>query len=69
MICGKDTPKWTDFLFSWSNSGFSYLEITIMPNIQVLRINIHTALKDIRHVNNWTDLPISWKGRIKLIKR
>ena len=65
-----DTPCLPDFPFSWSTSGFTYLGISITPNVKdLLRLNFSNVLQSVRRdLTRWFDLPVSWMGRINLIK-
>uniref|UniRef100_A0A672FWV9 Reverse transcriptase domain-containing protein n=1 Tax=Salarias fasciatus TaxID=181472 RepID=A0A672FWV9_SALFA len=67
---GKDPPSLIDFPFSWSISGFSYLGISISSCIDtILKSNFQDVFKKIQNdLIRWTDLPISWIGRINLLK-
>lgn len=72
MPLGYDegTPNIPDFPFSWSTLGFTYLLISIMPNVKnLLRLNFYNVLKNIRSdLTRWYDFPVFWMGRINLIK-
>lgn len=56
--------------FSWSDLGFLYLGIDIKPNVRyLLRHNLTTVQKEInKDLARWMNPPISWMGRISLIK-
>lgn len=59
-----------DFPFRCSNSGFTYLGIKISPNLSELwKLNISPTLRTVkRDLQRWWNLPLSFMGRISLIK-
>lgn len=67
---GDNVPNIPNFPFHWSVSGFSYLGISVSQNMNsLLRRNFSSVHKDIKSdLNRWMDLPITWTGRINLIK-
>ena len=67
---GHNVPNIPNFPFLWSASGFSYLGILVVQNINsLLRQNFNSVHKDIKNdLARWMDLPITWMGRIHLIK-
>lgn len=58
------------FPFKWSPSGFTYLGIFVTPLFyQLCKANLVTLFGKIRHdLEQWNALPVSWLGRIALIK-
>ncbi|CAI5664649.1 unnamed protein product [Oreochromis niloticus] len=63
-------PRTCNIPFTWSGSGFKYLGIHILPNIRgILKQNIDIVRNSIKKdLSRWMDLPVSWMGRINLIK-
>uniref|UniRef100_A0A669E7Y6 Reverse transcriptase domain-containing protein n=1 Tax=Oreochromis niloticus TaxID=8128 RepID=A0A669E7Y6_ORENI len=63
-------PRTCNIPFTWSGSGFKYLGIHISLNIRsILKQNIDIVRKSIKKdLSRWMDLPVSWMGRINLIK-
>lgn len=58
------------FPFRWSPSGFIYLGIYITPKFnQLFKANFVPLFNKIKQdLERWNDLPISWLGRISLLK-
>lgn len=68
-----DSANWVtpvNFPFKWSTSGFTYLGIRVSADIKDLyKLNFKTILASVKNdLNRWFDLPLSWMGRISLIK-
>uniref|UniRef100_A0A669DWM5 Reverse transcriptase domain-containing protein n=2 Tax=Oreochromis TaxID=8139 RepID=A0A669DWM5_ORENI len=63
-------PMTCNIPFTWSGLGFKYLGIHISPNIRsILKQNIDIVHKSVKKdLSRWMDLPVSWMGRINLIK-
>lgn len=59
-----------NFPFRWATSGFVYLDITVSPNVKDLwRLNFVPTIRAVKNdLEWWHDLPLSWMGRISLIK-
>lgn len=59
-----------DFPFRCSNSGFTYLGIKVSPNLSELwKLNISPTICAVkRDLQRWSNLPLSFMGRISLIK-
>ncbi len=46
LVYGNDTPNRPDITFSWSASGFTYVGISITPNINdIFRLNFFACLE------------------------
>ena len=60
----------TSLPFSWSTSHLTYLGITLTPNLtEFLSANFPSLLKQITNLlKQWSSLPISWIGKINVIK-
>ena len=60
----------TSLPFSWSTSHLTYLGITITPNLtEFFSANFPPLLKQITNLlKQWSSLPISWIGKINIIK-
>ena len=58
------------FPFKWSSTGFIYLGIYITPKFnQLFQANFNPLFDKIKQdLERWNDLPISWLGRISLLK-
>ena len=58
------------FPFKWSPSGFVYLGIFITPSFdQLYKANFAPLFCKIKQdLQQWTSLPVSWLGRISLVK-
>lgn len=58
------------FPFRWSTSGFTYLGIRVSADTKELyKLNFKATLTSVKSdLNRWFDLPLSWMGRISLIK-
>uniref|UniRef100_A0A8K9V8C7 Reverse transcriptase domain-containing protein n=1 Tax=Oncorhynchus mykiss TaxID=8022 RepID=A0A8K9V8C7_ONCMY len=58
------------FPFKWSPSGFMYLGIFVTPKFQQMyKANFVPLFDTIRQdLEHWNSLPISWLGRISLLK-
>uniref|UniRef100_A0A3P9C5G3 Reverse transcriptase domain-containing protein n=1 Tax=Maylandia zebra TaxID=106582 RepID=A0A3P9C5G3_9CICH len=56
--------------FHWAPSGFVYLGVKVTPNVgHLYRENINGMVQDLREMlTRWRSLPISFLGRINLIK-
>lgn len=56
--------------FHWSPSGFNYLGVKITPQInQLYTDNVNPIVKNLKEtLTRWTKLPVSFLGRINLIK-
>ncbi len=56
--------------FKWSRTGLTYLGIRISPDLSELwKLNLAPLIKSIKDdLERWFNLPISWMGRINLIK-
>ncbi len=53
--------------FKWSRTGLKYLGIRLSPDLSEL--NLAPLIKSIKDdLERWFNLPISWMGRINLIK-
>lgn len=63
-------PPPIDFPFNWSPKEITYLGIRISPHIEKLvKININPILVKIKtDLDRWCSLPISWLGRISILK-
>uniref|UniRef100_A0A3Q3FRX3 Reverse transcriptase domain-containing protein n=1 Tax=Labrus bergylta TaxID=56723 RepID=A0A3Q3FRX3_9LABR len=59
-----------NFPFRWSISGFTYLGIRVSADIKELyKLNFIPTLKAVKNdISRWFDLPLSWMGRISLVK-
>ena len=59
-----------NFPFKWSDSGFTYLGVKISANLNNLcKLNLVPVLSSIKSdLLRWFDLPLSWMGRMSLIK-
>ena len=64
------TTSDTNFPFSWATSGFVYLGIKVSPDVWELgRLNFIPTIRAVKNdQERWHDLPLSWMGRISLIK-
>lgn len=60
----------TNFPFRWATSGFVYLGVKVSPNVEDLRrLNFVPTIRTVKNdLERWHDLPLSWMGRISLIK-
>lgn len=60
----------SSFAFTVSESGFTDLGINITPTIcQLSKVNFIPLLNKIRNdLIRWSDLPLSWLGRIAVVK-
>ena len=56
--------------FRWTPGGFTYLGVKITPKINELYAeNIHPVIKHVKErMTNWKKFPISFLGRINLVK-
>lgn len=56
--------------FKWSRTGLTYLGIRLSPDLSELwKLNLAPLIKSIKdNLEHWFNLPISWMGRINLIK-
>uniref|UniRef100_A0A3P9KC19 Reverse transcriptase domain-containing protein n=1 Tax=Oryzias latipes TaxID=8090 RepID=A0A3P9KC19_ORYLA len=68
-----DQKQWVpplDFPFRRSSTGFTYLGIRVSANLaELYKLNFGPVLASVkRDLNRWFDLPLSWLGRISLIK-
>lgn len=56
--------------FNWSPAGFAYLGIFVTPCFdQMFKANFAPLFDKIKQdLEHWTNLPISWLGRISLLK-
>lgn len=63
-----DNPN--PFPFKWSSTGFMYLGIYIIPKFdQLFQTNFNPLFDKIKQdLERWNDLPISWLGRILVLK-
>lgn len=72
MPLGKygNTDLDTNFPFKWATSGFLYLGIKVSPRVEDLRkLNFAPIVRAVKSdLERWHDLPLSWIGRISLIK-
>ena len=59
-----------NFPFKWSTSGLTYLGITVSPNLHDLfKLNFGTVLSKVKcDMDRWLHLPLSWIGRVNLVK-
>ena len=66
----SSTSSETNFPFRWATSGFVYLGIKVSPNVEDLRrLNFVPTIRTVKNdLERWHDLPLSWMGRISLIK-
>ena len=60
----------SNFPFRWATSGFVYLGIKVSPNTEDLgKLNFTSTIRALKKdLERWHDLPLSWLGRISLIK-
>lgn len=65
-----DRAALVNFPFKWSITGFVYLGIRVSANVKELyKLNFSPVLTAVKHdLNRWFDLPLSWMGRISMIK-
>lgn len=65
-----NTDSDTNFPFRWATSGFVYLGIKVSPRVEDLRrLNFVPTIRAVKSdLEGWHDLPLSWMGRISLIK-
>ncbi len=66
-----DMPNTTSlFPFKWSPAGFMYLAIFVTPNFnQMHKMNFTPLFEKIKQdLDHWNSLPVSWLGRISLVK-
>uniref|UniRef100_A0A3B5AFI2 Reverse transcriptase domain-containing protein n=1 Tax=Stegastes partitus TaxID=144197 RepID=A0A3B5AFI2_9TELE len=65
-----DVDDLTDFPFRWSSSGLTYLGIKLSPNLSDLwKLNISSTICAVkRDLQRWSNLSLSFMGRISLIK-
>ncbi len=58
------------FPFKWSPAGFRYLGIFVTPNFnQMHKMNFTPLFEKIKQdLDHWNSLPVSWLGRISLVK-
>uniref|UniRef100_A0A3P9C0F7 Reverse transcriptase domain-containing protein n=1 Tax=Maylandia zebra TaxID=106582 RepID=A0A3P9C0F7_9CICH len=63
-----DAPP--NFPFRWSTTGFTYLGIRVSADTaELYKLNFKPIVASIKNdLNRWFDLPLSWTGRISLIK-
>lgn len=66
-----NTSSVANFPFRWATSGFVYLGIRVSPSVEDLwRLNFVPAIRAVKNdLERWHDLPLSWMGRISLIKK
>lgn len=59
-----------NFSFRWATSGFVHLGIKVSPNVEDLRrLNFVPIIRTVKNdLGRCHDLPLSWTGRISLIK-
>lgn len=64
-----DKSSLPNFPFKWSDSGFTYLGVNISNLNNLFKLNFVPILSSIRNnLLRWHHRPISWMGRISLIK-
>lgn len=65
-----DKSALPNFPFKWSDSGFTYLGVKISANLNnMCKLNLSPVLSSIKSdLIRWFDLPLSWLGRVSLIK-
>lgn len=63
-----DTP--VNFPFRWSTTGFTYLGIRVSADTtELYKLNFKAIVASVKNdLDRWFDLPLSWMGRISLIK-
>ena len=55
-----------NFPFKWSDSGFTYLGVKISANLNNTFFSLFSSING--NLLRWFDLPLSWMGRVSLIK-
>ena len=65
-----DRATLVNFPFRWSSAGFVYLGVRVSAKVEELyKLNFKPTLTAVKcDLERWFDLPLSWMGRISLIK-